>query len=169
MRRQHIMMAVLLYALLAAATDVMGQAPAQDFGDLRSRLSIGESLIVRDSANTEIRGRLAGLSSASLSLAANGAVRDFTPDQVRAVWRRERDSLANGLWIGLAIGVAGGLLSPAFSCGGFNDTECSVIVRAVFVPIGAGVGLAAGGLVDRAIRRPVLVYSPGGFGISFRF
>jgi hypothetical protein len=160
---------LIVVAMLLAPLSGLGQASAQEFKDLSSRLRIGESLIVKDRADELTKGNLIDLANSRLSIATNRGIREFSTEQVREVWRRERDSLSNGMLIGLGIGVAAGLLAPAFSCGGFNDPECSAIVRLVFVPIGAGTGLTAGGLLDRAIRTPVLVYPSTGVRISFRF
>jgi len=69
------------------------------------------------------------------------------------------DSIANGLAIGGAIGAVGGfIVAPYLFCGnGFDDTECTTIVRVVIgVPILAG-GLLAGGLIDKYhVRGPVI-------------
>jgi hypothetical protein len=69
------------------------------------------------------------------------------------------DSIANGLAIGAAIGAVGGfIIAPYLFCGtGFDDTECTTIVRVVIgVPILAG-GLLAGGLIDKYhVRGPVI-------------
>ena len=69
------------------------------------------------------------------------------------------DSVANGLAIGGAIGAVGGfIVAPYIFCGnGFDDTECTTIVRVVIgVPILAG-GLLAGGLIDKYhVRGPVI-------------
>ena len=69
------------------------------------------------------------------------------------------DSLANGLAIGGALGAVGGfIVAPYLFCGnGFDDTECTTIVRVVIgLPILAG-GLVAGGLIDKYhVRGPVI-------------
>lgn len=69
------------------------------------------------------------------------------------------DSVANGLAIGGALGAVGGfIVAPYLFCGnGFDDTECTTIVRVVIgVPILAG-GLLAGGLIDKYhVRGPVI-------------
>ena len=69
------------------------------------------------------------------------------------------DSIANGLAIGGALGAVGGfIVAPYLFCGnGFNDTECTTIVRVVIgLPVLAG-GLLAGGLIDKYhVRGPVI-------------
>jgi hypothetical protein len=59
----------------------------------------------------------------------------------------QRDSVVNGVFIGLGIGVAGGYLWGRNLCTG-NDEEC--LIRAVPAGVlgGAAIGAAAGALID---------------------
>jgi hypothetical protein len=58
-----------------------------------------------------------------------------------------RDSVWDGVLIGLGIGAAGGLVWGRHICGG-NDSECFAIAGPVGVLGGAGIGAAIGAIVD---------------------
>src|SRR5688572_6354066 len=155
-----------IICLMLFTTAALAQDPASDFRQLGSRLAIGETIRVRDNSSVEFKGRLSGLSASELALTIAGSPRTFNASQIRQVWHLEKDPVANGVFIGLAAGIGAGLLAPAGFCSGFNDSECSAIVRVVFVPIGAGAGAVTGWLVDLAMKRSVLVFSATGSGAA---
>ncbi len=66
------------------------------------------------------------------------------------------DSVWDGVLIGGAAGAVTLVVSPYFFCGGFDDSECTVIVRvAIGLPALAG-GLVLGGVIDKLRdRRPL--------------
>lgn len=73
---------------------------------------------------------------------------------------RPRDTVWEGVLIGGAIAAVGGfIVAPYLLCGhGFDDTECTVIVRAaVGLPMLAG-GLILGGLIDKFHDRGPIVW-----------
>jgi hypothetical protein len=159
-----------VFVFLFAAGSLFAQTPAQTFEQLSTRISAGDSIKILDVSAAEIKGHLEEISALDLAISTGRSVRRFSESQVREVWHQQKDPVGNGILIGISAGAAAGFLAPAGFCGGFNDSECSAIVRVVFVPIGAGVGAVSGWLVDRAMRRSVLVYSPRtGFQFSFRF
>ena len=75
----------------------------------------------------------------------------------------KRDSLANGMLIGGAIGVVAGMLVvPRVMCGA-NDSECSTIVRAAIgLPViagGVGIGALVDGLHKQGARRAGVAFN----------
>lgn len=71
---------------------------------------------------------------------------------------RAGDPVIEGVLIGGAIAAVGGMIvAPYMLCGGFDDSECTVIVRlAVGLPVIAG-GMVAGGLIDKFhVRGPIV-------------
>lgn len=122
-------------------------------------------------------------SSAALVLLLLLSVPRVAAAQATATVLRPDDPLWNGVLIGGAAGVAGFVLSPVLFCGGYDDSECTAIVRlAIGLPAIAG-GLIAGGVIDKLVeRRPVWqnrsgtrtlrvqsVVGPGRGGVRIRF
>ena len=105
----------------------------------------------------------------TLALPATVVAQDWNRAAVANVNFAQRDSVLNGLAIGGALGAVGGfIIAPYVFCGtGFDDTECTTIVRAVIgLPILAG-GLIAGGLIDRYhVRGPVIWSDKRGMKIA---
>jgi hypothetical protein len=95
-----------------------------------------------DARATELRSRLTSPPEVNLPSLARGS-----------------DPVWEGLLIGGAIGVVGGMVvAPPLFCGN-NDAECTAIVRvAVGLPIVAGCSIA-GALIDRCHQRGHLVWT----------
>jgi hypothetical protein len=64
----------------------------------------------------------------------------------------KRDGLANGIWIGLLVGLGVGAATIPIVCP--NDDECQNVYAVVIVPIYAAGGAVVGALIDRAITEP---------------
>ena len=131
---------------------------AATLADLQGRVKAGETLNVTDATGASFKGKLADLSSASLSLTYKGTRKEFLARDIREIRRREPDHLLNGTLIGLGAGIGGGLLSIPITCGP-SDRECGTIVGLVFVPIGAAAGAVTGALIDGMIARSTTVYA----------
>ena len=130
--RAPIVPAVVVAALLAVTPSI---AHAQ-----RAPLTDGVRFVTSDSGTAPSSLKVAGASRPAVRFAGS-------------------DSIANGLAIGGVLGAVGGfIVAPYLFCGnGFDDTECTTIVRVVIgLPILAG-GLVAGGLIDKYhVRGPVI-------------
>jgi len=77
-----------------------------------------------------------------------------------ALRAQPRDPDVDGVLIGTAIGAVGGfIVAPYLLCGhGFDDTECTLIVRLVVgVPVTIG-GAVTGGLIDHFHTEGVVVW-----------
>jgi predicted MFS family arabinose efflux permease len=78
----------------------------------------------------------------------------------RVAVRAPRDPDVDGVLIGTAIGAVGGfVVAPYLLCGhGFDDRECTLIVRLVIgVPVTIG-GAVTGGLIDHFHSEGVVVW-----------
>ncbi len=64
----------------------------------------------------------------------------------------KRDGLANGIWIGLLVGLGVGAATIPIACP--HDAECQNVYAVVIVPIYAAGGAVVGALIDRAITEP---------------
>jgi hypothetical protein len=86
------------------------QPPTSDFGQLASRVRVGETVWVTGEDGREVQGKLWNLSASSLQVMSRGQATTFKSDSLLVVSARGRDSLANGALIGLVTGVVLGAL-----------------------------------------------------------
>lgn len=129
--------------------------PAQSWPELSRRLATGNPVVVTDTSGSEVRGRVAAVSTASLTLNVADASRRFEPAEVRQV-RRDGDTLWNGLAWGAAFGAGGALLSDP-QC---SQSKCDPQVpqRLAFVAAMAAAGVG----IDALHRDQTVLYrSPG--------
>jgi len=144
-----------LAALITTAALFPGEArgqPAQTFEDLQRLVSSGQVVMVTDDTGRAVKGRVTNVTGSALVLRVKDEDRVFTPNTTTQVVRR--DSLDNGIVFGL---VGGGVLGWSVmraECGppGY-DGECAAAVGVVTIPLGIGVGIAAGALIDGAIHK----------------
>ncbi|RPJ62692.1 MAG: hypothetical protein EHM24_25630, partial [Acidobacteria bacterium] len=90
---------------LVAATATFAQMPVSDFGQIGTRVRVGETVYVTDSAGREHKGMLFDLSASQLVLESGGKRQDFPAGQVAAISWRAPDPLGNGALIGMGIGA----------------------------------------------------------------
>ena len=178
-----------LLLLAAAILPFAAEAQTTSFESLQQELVLDQPLVVTDDAGRSIKGRLAEISNSSLTLRVP-PTQDIP--QGRQVFQRSAiakvvrsDSLENGVWIGLASGVAAAYVAEPKLCRGHNP-ECSVSMLFRVFSISVPVGVAAGALIDRAITktmyrsgatavRPSLALAPqlgpatAGLALSLRF
>jgi hypothetical protein len=87
-----------------------------------------------------------------------------------AMRAQPRDPDVDGVLLGTAIGAVGGfIVAPYLFCGhGFDDTECTTIVRlAIGVPVAIG-GAVTGGLIDHFHNEGVVVWRHDASGHDVR-
>jgi hypothetical protein len=147
-------------ALIGLSVQLQAQAPAATFAELRSRsiLDEGESIELTDDNGTIYKARFAAITGNTLVITANGVRRDLMESQVREIRHRRPDKWWNGMLIGLGAGLGAAVVGVASECGP-NDSECSAITTAVFVPVFAGIGMGAGAAIDFAIRKRETVFT----------
>ena len=117
-------------AWLLAATGTFAQTPVSDFGQVPTRVRVGDTVYVTDSSGRQHKGMLFDVSASRLVLESGGKRRDFPAGQVAAISWRAPDSLGNGALAGMAVGA--GLTGIALlgscgstDCGGWRSSPCS--------------------------------------------
>jgi hypothetical protein len=144
-------------------------AQTTTFEDLQREVVVNQRLVVTDEAGLVITGRLIEISGTSLTLQVPTTTDNpqgrlvFQRDTIRQVVRR--DSLENGVWIGLAGGVATAYAAEPGLCRGHNP-ECSLSVVLRVLAVSVPVGVATGMLIDRAITKTVYRSGPQSSGPS---
>jgi hypothetical protein len=148
--------------------------PAQSFDELRSRLRLGDELLIRDVDGRTTRGRLSELTNSSIEVEWHRWFRfrnrTLTEPAVRQI--RIRDSARNGILIGLAVGGA----VAGLGCKADKEGYVCPFLR-IFAPV---VGGELGETVDLLINRSVYeapghataafwpVLGPGRIGLGAR-
>jgi hypothetical protein len=144
------------------ARDVEGSAaqPARSFEELAALVKTGDIVYVIDTSGEETRGRIAALTAASLVLSGDGTRQDFVPGAVSRIERRQRDSVRNGLLLGLATGSGLGYSigktadSPSCPRSGVECGQGALIGTAG----GAFWGGVGGWIADALIHRREVIY-----------
>jgi len=147
---------ILLLSMVPAA--LAAQEPARSFDELRSRprAAAGESVQVIDSSGASIKGKIAEITTNSLTLTVDGTPRVMNESLIKEVRYRPKDSLWNGTLIGILAGVGVGWTIVATTCG--DDTECAFYAGLAFIPVSIGGGAAAGAIIDSRIRRTETIF-----------
>lgn len=142
----------------AGSTASQPQEAVTTFDQLVNRVTIGEKLWVTDTEGRETRGRLEQLTTARLTLKANGT-KLFEAASVSVIRHRQRDSVKNGALIGL--GVGGGM-ATAWCIGALADDsgDLDPAVECSEGFIFAGLGTLIGTAVDAII--------PGKLSVIYR-
>lgn len=132
-----------------AAPAAPAQEAAASFDQLSSRVTIGEKLWVTDSDGRETRGRLERLTTASLTLKANGT-KLFDAASVNVIRHRQHDSVKNGALIGLGVGAG---MATAWCIGALADDsgDLDPAVECSEGFIFAGLGTLIGTAVDAVV------------------
>ena len=151
--------------VLMISAPALPQTPAGSFEQLIADGAIkpDQMLNVTDASGVRLKGRLVELRPDGLVLMQGAQKVQIAEANIRSIQRR--DSLANGLWLGVGAGLAAALIAPHLFCD-LPDNECATIVFAVIgLPSIAG-GTVAGVLIDAAIKKTVFEF--GGTGGSAR-
>jgi hypothetical protein len=169
MRQNRRILEGLLVAAALLPRSAGAQTATQSFIELQTLLRTGDSVRVTDSSGSTTQGRVVRVSTTSLTLAVDGRHQDLPEGGIQTVTRRRPDRWWNGPLIGAAIGGVVGAVVKARNCG---STDCGEggLVDPGFYVFGAGIGAAAGALVDHSIRRfeTVFVRPPTASARTFR-
>ena len=151
--------------------------PAQEselsFDALEQRISIGESVRVIDKSGDIIKGKVEDITPESLLLRGRRSSQlnrgrfDLPVNSIRVIQKKRKDPWWNGFLIGGGAGAVGGLILAKTQCS--NDSECSAIARAIFVPAGMAIGMATGALIDRAVTKYDTVFTGDKVSTKQRF
>jgi hypothetical protein len=149
---RHVIGACVLLLMMSAPA--LSQTPATSFEQLAADgdIPLHQTVYVTDAWGNRIKGKLVDLRSGSLVLMQGAQRIELTEADVSRI--RRRDSVQNGLWLGLGAGVAAAWLAPHLVCD-LPDPECAAIV---FVAIGLpsiAAGTVAGAVIDSAIKKTV--------------
>jgi hypothetical protein len=155
-------------AWLLAATGTFAQTPVSDFGQISTRVRVGETVYVTDSAGREHKGMLFDLSASQLVLESGGKRQDFPAGQVATISWRAHDPLGNGALIGMAVGAGFVGIAALSSC---DSTECGgwmLLGMLAYGGIGAGIGAGIDALIPGKMI-PVYRSASGKQGASLSF
>jgi opacity protein-like surface antigen len=149
---RHVTAATLGLTLLVR-TAAAQTAPSAITG-LEGEIRLGEKVAVMTSDGTTVSGPLRALTADSLSLETRNGLETLPADRIGRIV--SKDSVRNGLWIGLGVGaaagLAGGLLVNAIcvnETGGCLGTVFGL--TAIGAAAGAGIGAGADGLRHRTV------------------
>jgi hypothetical protein len=132
------------------------EEPVHTFGDLQSRVRKGDRVLLVDKGGQQLRGRVAGMSAASLDLMVNGTVSSFPEAGVQKITHQHHASLLKGAVFGA---LAGGFTFMVL-CEMRNNSDagrCTVDPAAIFTA-SAGVGALSGMGVATMIHRPESIF-----------
>jgi hypothetical protein len=143
---------VVLLPVGAAAQD-----PVQTFGQLDTRLRIGDRIWLSDTQGREIKGKVRELSQGSVRVDANGTVQEFQVERVGTIRVEQKDGLMNGVLWGAAAGFGLGALSCAANSQCIGD-ESGPHITAVLGLLGAAAGAGIGAAIDAATNGKLVIY-----------
>ena len=134
---------------------------ANSFTELRRLATPGETVYVIDTTGVETKAQIFDVSDIALTLVVHGARRNFPERDVIHVERRPRDSVLNGVLIGLAAGGSVGYLqgrrldSPSCPRTGIECGQGAMLGTIV----GAAWGSFGGWLIDVLNRKHEVIYA----------
>jgi hypothetical protein len=109
----------------------LAQDLAGTFSELSSKVLPGETVFVTDRSGQTVRGRLLAIAAETLAIETASRRVEFFQNQVERVGVKRRDSLKDGILIGLATGAASGAFlafieesAPLRLTAGFSATAC---------------------------------------------
>jgi hypothetical protein len=143
-----------LFVLGVSTTE--GQEVAGSFEQLRSRVSVGDNVIVADVMGREVRGTITDLSVSSLGLIVGKDRMEFFEADVETVSRR--DSRWNGTLWGLGGGAVLGALIDKGLVEEYGREDIQVGESVAFIAEAAGIGAGIGFAVDALIKRRRVIY-----------
>jgi len=126
------------------------EEPAHSFGDLRSRIRLGDKVQLAEKGGKETEGRIAGLSESSLALRINGTVQTFPETGIQKISHRQHVSLLKSAVFGALAG--GGTLMVICGMNDNSDSgRCAGDPAAIFAA-SAGIGALSGVGVAMMVR-----------------
>lgn len=153
-------LAAALILPVGAPERALAQPVEHRFDRLRARVAPGDTVYVTDRSGHRVKGRVAGITATTISLAQRGTLREFTEAMVASVERRRPDSIMNGIAIGAGVGAAVGAPAGAALDGGGPcrpGIECHQ-GRVIGAIGGAFWGAIIGGVTDALRHRREVVY-----------
>jgi hypothetical protein len=144
---------LLMWAPAFAGESAFAQTPAATFEEAHASLRPGDRVIVTDTQQHTIKGRVEAISTSSLRMVIDERRHDFGPHDVLKIERRKPDSLLDGALIGAAIGAA--VFLKYYSENALCQGGCQFTSGALGM---IGIGTAAGIGLDALIARNETVF-----------
>ena len=158
-RLTAVVFATQVLVVLAGAPAAAQEAAAPLNDLLRTGLAPGDAVFVTDAQGERTEGRVSEISANGLTIANGDDAWTWPETEIARI--EAKDGLANGIWIGVAIGVGAFLMRCHY---GDNETGiCPIIPYALTVGyVELGVGAYLGALFDRHMTRTLYRAPPPG-------
>jgi hypothetical protein len=140
---------VVMLAAIGMPGAAWAQTPVVSFDRLGTKLKVGQTVSVTDTAGAEQKGKILNLSPTSLTLTVDDTRHDFPAASVSTIKKHQRFSLLWGTLIGVGVGAGAGVIVTQPTCPW--DVENGVCV-AMCAGIGAAAGLGVAALIPRWTR-----------------
>ena len=148
---------------ITAWTATAAAQTAESFEQLRVLVQPGETVSIKDTTGAISHGRVAALSSTSLTLQGSTFTREFLEEQVLSIARRRQDPLGNGALVGLAVGGGLAIAAGGSTCNGDDwvnlcEGGTVLLLAGMWGGLGAAIGLGIDALIVRehpVYRAPV--------------
>lgn len=135
-----------LFLALFLLTPASGVAQVlQSFEDLPLRVNLNDQIEVEDARGTKIAGRVMRLTRDEITIQTGAGEKRFTRDTIRAAAVRG-NPLRRGALVGAGVFA---VLGAVATCSNEGGKACGIVGSVRAAPIGAGVGLALGGLIPQ--------------------
>jgi hypothetical protein len=161
LRREVRRRGLVLFVALTLLIPSIGAAQVlQSFEDLPLRVNLNDQVQIQDESGAKVRGRVTRLTRDEIMIETSAGEKRFTRDTVHAAARRGY-ALRGGAVIGAgAFAVLGGIAT----CSHEGGSACGIVGPVRAAPIGAGLGLALGGLTPQ--MKPVYRGPEGAVSVS---
>jgi hypothetical protein len=133
------------------------QAPAASLADVAARVPIGDVVYVTDGRGATAKGRLAAVTADAVQMYVGPDLRRVAAADIGRIQWQKSDSSLTGILIGAGIGAIPGIYWLIA-----DPNECAGLCPEDYLSIAAGAVI--GGLIDRAIKKRVTVYTAGAPG-----
>lgn len=149
---------LVLVLMTSAAAEAEQVQVAESFDQLRVVVNRDANIWVTLTTGQEIEGRVADLSTSSLTL--ERMPRALLENEVAAIRQRRADSVKNGAWWGLGAGVGVGLIAAGIGAGadaGYLGESTAIAPVLIAAPLCSLLGAA----VDAMIHGKQVIYTRG--------
>jgi hypothetical protein len=146
---------ITILIFMLSGSIALAQESMISFKELEKEISVGENVRVVHINGNIFKGKVEDISPDALTL--KGGKVNLPANSIQEIQKKHKDPWWNGFLIGGGIGIVSGIIVAQTQCR--NDSECSAIAGAIFVPSGMAIGMATGALIDRAVTRYDTVYT----------
>lgn len=136
----------------SAQTPARPSMTAPSLAAVQARVPVGDVVYVTDMTGATLKGALVAITDAAVQVSVGTGIRSVGAADVRQIQWRQPDSLLSGVLIGAGVGAIPGIYWLAA-----DPNECRGLCPEDYASI--LVGAVAGGLIDRAVRKTVTVYT----------